>query len=174
MLKKLIILIVSLFIIIAVLVGFSSKEIFNQEGYFAKSTNGLNVGSNIDFALPNQNDKIYSLQDDTKKVIFVFSKGMGHIVKNYLSNQPQEFLPSKNMLFVADISPMPVAIRNLVAMPDLQKSKYSVLLMFSPDQAKVFLDESKKDNIIIVTLDKKQITNVVYATNEKEFLDAIK
>lgn len=174
MLKKLIILMVSLFIIIAVLVGFSSKEIFNQEGYFTKSTNGLNVGSNIDFTLPNQHDEQISLSDNTKKVIFVFAKSTGHTVKQYLSAQPSDFLTSKDMLFVADISPMPVAIRNLMAMPDLKKSNYSVLLTFEPTLTKPFMDESKKDNIIIVSLDKKKITNVVYATNEKELIEAIK
>ncbi len=169
-----IILVLSLFVIIAVLAAFGSKEIFNKKGYFAKSTNGLSVGSNIDFALPNQHDEIHSLQNDTKKVIFVFSKGMGHIVKNYLASQPKEFLPSKNMLFVADISPMPVAIRNLVAMPDLKKSKYSVLLMFEPSLAKAFIDEKNKDKIIVATLENKKITGITYAVNEKEFLEAIK
>ncbi|MBN2721196.1 MAG: hypothetical protein JXQ77_00080 [Campylobacterales bacterium] len=174
MLKKLIILVVSLLVIIAVLVGLSSKEIFKQEGYFAKSTNGLNVGSNIDFTLPNQHDEQISLSDDTKKVIFVFAKSTGHTVKQYLSTQPSDFLTSKDMLFVADISPMPVAIRNLMAMPDLKKSSYSVLLTFEPTLTEPFMDESKKDKIIIVTLDRKQITNVVYAIDEKELIEAIK
>lgn len=174
MLKKMMILAVSLLVIIVALVAFGSKEIFDQGGYFAKSTNGLTVGSNIDFALPNQHDKISALQNDTKKVIFVFSKPMGHIVKNYLASQPKEFLPSKNMLFVADISPMPVAIRNFMAMPDLKKSKYSVLLMFEPTLAKAFIDEKNKDKIIVTTLENKKIINVTYAVNEKEFLEAIK
>lgn len=168
------ILAVSLFVIIVALVAFGSKEIFDKKGYLAKSTNGLTVGSNIDFALPNQHNEIHSLKDDTKKVIFVFSKEMGHIVKNYLANQPKEFLPSKNMLFVADISPMPVAIRNFMAMPDLKKSHYSVLLIFKPTLAKVFVDEKNKDKIIITTLKNKKITSVTYAVNEKEFLEAIK
>ncbi len=174
MLKKVIILTISLLVIIAALIGMSSKEIFKQEGYFARSSNGLNVGSYIDFALPNQHDEQISLSDNTKKVIFVFAKSTGHTVKQYLAAQPFDFLTSKDMLFVADISPMPVAIRNLMAMPDLKKSAYSVLLTFEPTLTKPFMDESKKDKIIVVTLDKKQIINVVYATNEKELIDAIK
>jgi hypothetical protein len=174
MLKKLIILVVLMFIVIIGFIGFGSKEIFNQGGYFTKSTNGLKVNSEIDFALPDQHDKIYSLNSNTKKVIFVFSKPMSHIVKNYLANQPKEFLSSKNMLFVADISPMPVAIRNMVAMPDLKKSKYSVLLMFKPDLAKTFIDENTKDKIIIVNLENKKITNITLAINEEELIDAIR
>lgn len=77
MLKKLIILVILMFIVIVGLIGFGGKEIFNKNGYFTKSTNGLNVNSSIDFALPDQHDKIYALKDDTKKVVFVFSKGMG-------------------------------------------------------------------------------------------------
>ncbi len=174
MLKKIMILVVLMLVVIAVLVGFGSKEIFNKGGYFTKSTNGLNVNSDIDFALPDQRDKIYTLNSDTKKVIFVFSKGMGHIVKNYLSHQSQDFLPSKNMLFVADISPMPVAIRNLVAMPDLKKSNYSVLLIFKSELVKPFTNESIKDKIIIATLDNKKIINITLAVNEQEFINAIK
>lgn len=174
MLKKLIILVILMFIIIVGLIGFGSKEIFNKNGYFTKSTNGLNVNSSIDFALPDQHNKIYTLRDDTKKVVFVFSKGMGHIVKNYLSQQPENFLPSKNMLFVADISPMPVAIRNLMAMPDLKKSKYSVLLIFKPELVEPLVNEDIKDKIIIATMDNKKITNITLATNEQEFVNAIK
>jgi len=173
-LKKLIITTIAMLAVIAALIGFGSKEIFDKEGYFAKSTNALTVGSDIDFALPNQHDEIHSLQNDTKKVIFVFSKPMGHIVKNYLASQPKEFLPSKNMLFVADISPMPVAIRNFMAMPDLKKSKYSVLLIFEPTLAKPLLDEENKDKIIVATLENKKIASVTYAVTEKEFLEAIR
>ncbi|EFK95717.1 hypothetical protein LDC_2265, partial [sediment metagenome] len=46
-----------------------------------------------------QHDKIYTLKDDTKKVVFVFSKGMGHIVKNYLSQQPENFFAIKKYAF---------------------------------------------------------------------------
>ncbi|EFK95718.1 hypothetical protein LDC_2266 [sediment metagenome] len=78
------------------------------------------------------------------------------------------------MLFVADISPMPVAIRNLMAMPDLKKSKYSVLLIFKPELVKTFVNESIKDKIIIATIENKKITNITLATNEQEFVNAIK
>lgn len=174
MLKKISITIVLLLLAIGGIFMFNSSETFSKEGYFTKATNGLNAGSDIDFALPNQHDEVISLSDDTKKVIFVFAKSTGHIVKQYLSTQPSDFLESKDMLFVADISPMPVAIRNLMAMPDLKKSTFSVLLTFEPTLIQPFMDESKKDKIIIVSLDNKKITNVVYATNEKEFLEAIK
>ncbi|MDD5405801.1 MAG: hypothetical protein PHE73_02525 [Sulfurovaceae bacterium] len=174
MLKKIGIAMALLLLIIGGIFISNSSEIFSQKGYFAKSTNGLKVGSDIDFVLPNQHDKPTKLDDTTKKVIFVFAKPTGHIVKNYLATQSVDFLPSKNMLFVADISPMPVAIRNLMAMPDLRKSHFSVLLTFEPTLTKPFYDENHKDQIIITTLDNKKITKVIYATNEKEFLDAIK
>ncbi len=174
MLKKISISIALLLLVVGAVFMFNSSETFSKEGYFTKATNGLNTGSDIDFALPNQHDEVISLSDDTKKVIFVFAKSTGHIVKQYLSTQPSDFLESKDMLFVADISPMPVAIRNLMAMPDLKKSTFSVLLTFEPTLIQPFMDESKKDKIIIVSLDNKKITNVVYVTNEKEFLEAIK
>ncbi|MGW8169757.1 MAG: hypothetical protein ACWGHH_07130 [Sulfurovaceae bacterium] len=174
MLKKISISIALLLLAIGAVFMFNSSETFSKKGYFTKATNGLNTGSDIDFALPNQHDEVISLSDDTKKVIFVFAKSTGHIVKQYLSTQSSDFLESKDMLFVADISPMPVAIRNLMAMPDLKKSTFSVLLTFEPTLIQPFMDESKKDKIIIVMLDNKKITNVVYATNEKEFLEAIR
>lgn len=174
MFKKIGILIALLLLVIGGIFIFNSSEIFNQKGSFTKATNGLKVGSDVDFALPDQHDKLHTLSNNTKKVIFVFAKPTGHIVKQYLSTQPSNFLVSKDMLFVADISPMPVAIRNLMAVPDLKKSPFSVLLMFAPALTTPFFDESKKDKIIVATLDNKKITNVVYAANEKEFLEAIK
>ncbi len=174
MLKKLVILVIVMFIAIVALVGFGSKEVFNKGDYFTKSSDGLSVGSQIDFALPNQNDVVYTLQNGTKSVIFVSSKPMAHIVKNYLSSKPEDFLPSRDTLFVADISPMPVAIRNLFAMPDLKKSKYSVLLIFKPELAAPFKNGQTEDKIVIAHLDGKRVTKVAYATNEQEFADEIK
>ncbi|MBD3795536.1 MAG: hypothetical protein IE878_01225 [Epsilonproteobacteria bacterium] len=151
----------------------NSSETFTQEGFYTKASNGLNVGSNIDFALPNQHEKVNKLSNETSKVIFVFEKGTSHVVKGYLSKQNGSFLESKNAMFVADISPMPTVIRNMFVMPDLKKSAYSVELMFDGKLATPFTNGADKSVITIVTLDNKKVVNVKKASTEAELINAL-
>ncbi len=91
--------------------------------YNLTATDGLNVGSKLDFTLPDQFDKPHSLSSDTKNLILSFSKASGHAVKEFLKKEPKEFLEQHKTMFIADISPMPVVIRNtLLCLTSRQES----------------------------------------------------
>ena len=146
----------------------NGKDNYDASKYSAKATKGLNAGSTISFTLPDQFDKPHSLTDDTKKLILVFAKSTGHTVKGFLKQQDKNYLPQRHTLFVADISPMPVVIRNTFALPDFKKSPYSVLLIYDKSIAKQFKNEKEADKIALVTLEKGVIRTVKYVTTEKE------
>jgi hypothetical protein len=150
-----------------ILFALNGKDTYDATKYSAKASKGLNIGSTIDFTLPDQFDKAYTLTKDTKKLIFVFAKSTGHTVKAFLKKQPKTYLPQRDTLFIADISPMPTIIRNTFALPDFKKSAYSVLLIYDKNIAKAFKNEKEADKIAVVTLENGVIVSTVYISSEE-------
>jgi glycosylphosphatidylinositol transamidase (GPIT) subunit GPI8 len=169
MIKKIIL---GLLVIIAIAGGalflINGKDNYDASKYQATATNGINIGSDISFTLPDQFDKAHSLTEDTKKVIFVFAKATGHTVKAFLKKQNKDYLTKRDAIFVADISPMPTVIRNTFALPDLKKSDYSVLLIYDKTIAKQFKNEAEADKIAVATVDNGTIKTIKYFISEEE------
>jgi len=173
--KKIVLSVAILAIIIAgVFIAIKSKDSYDPTKYYINAQNGINIGSAIDFKLPDQFNKSHSLNEDTKILILVFAKDTAHTVKEFLKKQPKGFLESKKAIFIADISPMPVIIRNTFAMPDLQKSNYSILLIYDKNLASKLKNEKNADKITIVYLNNKKIEDIKYITTEKELEDILK
>lgn len=128
--------------------------------YTASTSKGLNVGSKMEFTLLDQFEKAHTLNDETKKVIFVSSRDPGHEVRRFLRRQPSDFLTSRNAFFVADMTAKPTAIFNAVTIPELQKSPYASLIVHNPDVSKQFSDEKNIDKIVVISLKNKVITAV--------------
>ncbi len=174
MLKKIFFsLIVLIVIAVGTLFAINGKNNYDPSKYQASATKGLHTGSKLSFTLPDQFDKAYTLTDKTKKVIFVFAKATGHTVKEFLKKQDKSYLPSRNTLFVADVSGMPTIIRNTFALPDFKKSAYSVLLIYDKAIAKSYKDENKADKISIVSLQNGDIKDIKYVSTEKELKAAL-
>jgi hypothetical protein len=132
------------------------------------SSKPIKEGSKIDWTLPDQFDKSHSLSDDTKKLIFTFAKPTSHTVRDFLKSKDENFLERKNAFYIADIHPMPTVIRNMFAMPDLKKSSYPVILIYDKATSDKFRVDSKKDKIMVVTLDKKVVKSIDYCSDTKE------
>jgi hypothetical protein len=169
MIKKILLGLLTL-IIVAVggLFLINGQDNYDATKYSATATDGLNIGSNITFTLPDQFDKAHSLTDDTKKLILVFAKATGHTVKEFLKTQPSDYLTKKNALFIADISPMPTVIRNTFALPDFKKSNYSVLLIYDGEIAKQLKNASQADKIAVATLESGVVKDIKFVTTAQE------
>lgn len=161
-------------IAIGVLYAINSRDNYDASKYFAKATDGLKVGSTLDLKLPDQFNKTYTLTNNTQKLIFAFSKKTGHITREFFGKQDKNFLSNKKALLVADISKMPVFIRNTFAMPDLKKSPYNILLIYDKKLAQEFEKGINKDKVIVVTLNNKKVIKVDYASNQKELEQLLK
>jgi hypothetical protein len=149
------------------------KDDYDSSKYKA-SSDSKGVGSHIDFILPDQFGKSHKLSDDTKTIIFTFAKATSHIVRDFLHTQSDDFLSTKNANYIADISPMPVVIRNAFAMPDLKESNYPVLLMYDPVIASKFRDEAHKDEIMILSLEDKTIKDIKFVNDASSLSEALK
>jgi len=169
MIKKIILGLLTLIVIAgAALFFINGKDNYDASKYEASATDGMNIGSKITFTLPDQFDKAQTLGDDTKKVIFVFSKSTGHTVKTFLKEQSKDYLASKNALFVADISPMPTVIRNTFALPELKKSDFSVLLVYDKAIAKQFKNDAETEKIAVLSLNNGAVETVKYISTADE------
>ena len=174
MIKKIILSLILLMVVaVGALFAINGKNNYDPTKYSATATKGLSVGSTLAFTLPDQFDKTSTLTNDTKKVIFVFAKATGHTVREFLKKQDKNYLPSRNTLFVADVSGMPTVIRNTFALPDFRKSPYSVLLIYDKAIAKSYKNKKDADKITIVTLENRKITNIQTLTTEDELKKAL-
>jgi len=146
----------------------NSEDKYDPSKFMAKVSDGLNTGSTISFTLPDQFDKVHTLEDSTKKLILVFKKDAGHAVNEFLQKQEDGYLEKRNALFIADISPMPVIIRNAFALPDLKSSSYTMLLLYDEMIVKQFKDEANAEKIAIVTLENSVVKSTQFISTEEE------
>ncbi len=126
------------------------------------------VGSVVKYKLPDQFDKAHSSSNDTKKLIFAFTKETGHIVREFMHSQKESFLGNKHSAIIADVSAMPTVIRNTFALPDLRESKYPMLLIYDKNMAKVLKNGQEKSKVIVMTLDNSKVIKIEHAMNIKE------
>jgi len=171
MIKKIILgLILLLLVSAGTLFAINGKYNYDPSQFNASATNGLTAGSKISFTLPDQFGNPVTLSPETQKVIFVFAKATGHTVREFLKKQDAAYLPSRNALFVADISGMPTVIRNTFALPDFRKSAYSVALIYDKAIAATYKNEKDTDKITVVTLKNGIVSDLQTLTTE----DALK
>ncbi len=175
MIKKIILGLLALIVVaVASIFAINGKDNYDPTKYFTKASKGIEIGSKLDFTLPDQFDKSHSLSDNTKKLILVFAKSTGHDVKAFLNKKDKDFLIKRDTLFIADISPMPTVIRNTFALPDLRKSRYSVLLIYDETIAKKLKNEKEADKIAIINLKNRVITDVKYISTTEELKEDLK
>ena len=174
MIKKIILTLVLLLLIGGgALFAINGKNNYDPNKYNATATNGLSLNSKLSFTLPDQFDKAVTLTPQTKKIIFVFAKATGHTVKEFLKKQDKGYLPSRDTIFVADLSGMPTIIRNTFALPDFRKSSYSVVLIYDKTIASFYKNEKDVDKITIITLNNGVITDLQTLSTENELKAAL-
>ena len=139
-----------------------------------KVSPGVEVGKKLqDYTFNDQFDKVHMLTKNTKKVIFVFTKATGHLVKSYLKQQEDTYLQNRNIDFIADVSGMPSIIYKMFALPDFKKSNYKVLLIQDEKKSALFRNDKQLDAVMIITLDNKIVKDVKFITNEKDLIKSI-
>lgn len=126
------------------------------------------VGEKIkQFKVNDQFDTPQMIQESTEKIIFVFSKAKGHEVRNFLDKQSDDYLKSKNILFVADVSKMPSIIRWFV-LDSLDEYKFSIVLIEDEEIAKDYKDEKRVNQIMVINLNTFKVTGVDYFDDAEE------
>lgn len=126
----------------------------------------LNINDKfLSFLLPDQFDKIHSVDGKLSYIIISFEKENSKIVNEFLSTKSENFLDEKNSVFIADISGMPTIITKMFALPKMRDYKYPILLIYD-DKGDKFL--RKDDKITIYTLKNTQVSNIDFISSKKE------
>ena len=128
--------------------GCGSKEV-EQKDKVTVTKGAVSEAITIDkelasFSFKDQFDKEHHLTNKIKKIVFVFSKPTGHIMRVYMGDKKPDYLTSRDILFIADISGMPSLIAKMFAIPDMQESKYPILLIKEKENAIRFRNEKQK------------------------------
>jgi len=127
------------------------------------------IGSQIAFTLPDQFDKPHALPADTKKLIFVFTKPTGHIFRSWMAfHEKADYLTSRKIVPVADVSGMPTVILNTFAMPDFRKSAYPILLIYDKTMAAKLKKGQQVDKVIVMTLNHGKVSKIEHAASVEE------
>ncbi len=138
------------------LVGCSNNKELQE-----KATAKLEKGKSLkDFQLKDQHGTLKQLPQDTKYVIFSFSKPTGHVCNEFLNSLPADYLAKHHAAYVADVSPAPSIIKNMFILPDLKKLKFPILLINDDQLSAEYSKGMKKDTIVVVVLNNMKIVDI--------------
>ncbi|QYJ86613.1 hypothetical protein K0I73_02335 [Shewanella mesophila] len=132
----------------------------------------LVVGDSVNaISLQDQHDKVLSVTDKTRVVLF--SRGMkgGDIIKGALESLPEE-QRSKELVYVADISGMPSLIAKFVAVPQMQDLPFNIALDREGEPTKLWPGD--KETATVIHLQQLKIINVTRVETSDALLEAIK
>ena len=123
----------------------------------------ISLNSKIDsIELPNQFDEKISLNTNTKKLIFSFSKDAGIAMQEFLDDKPKDYLSSKGIHYIVDVSKMPSFVKWFV-LPMYKSNPYEVLFLSSNEEATKFYNLKKENMLSIVEIDAGVVKNIQYA-----------
>jgi len=127
------------------------------------------VGKSLEsLKLKDQFDQTKSINSDTKKVIFAFSKDMGHLSNEYFHTKEPTFLADHNTIFIADVSGAPSLIRSMFIMPGLKDFKHTVLVIDDETVASAYKNAGKEEQLMVVLVDNFTIKSISYISSEAE------
>lgn len=129
----------------------------------------LVVGKSLEnIGLKDQHEKAQKIKDDTKLVIFAFSKDAAHTCNNFFETKKPTYLEENKAQFIADVSSAPSLIRSMFIMPGLKDMKHTVIIIDDKDIAKPYKSGLDSEKIVLVKLDNHKILSVETITTAKE------
>ena len=118
--------------------------------------------------LKDQNEKTYSLQTGTKKIIFAFSKDVGHGCNDFFATKDASYLERNHAIFIADISGAPSLIRSMFIIPGLKDFKHRVLILDDKDIAESYSATQDVEKITLVNVENGIIKSIAKVNSVAE------
>ena len=119
------------------------------------------------FELPDQFGRNHVIKEMPKVLILTFEKSTGAMVNQYLTRQEENYLPSQNALFIADIARMPTPITLLFALPKMRRYEHTILLAY--DRAFQESFPRKKGHATIIHFGQTQaIEAITFVQDDRE------
>ncbi|RUM66609.1 MAG: hypothetical protein DSZ03_00970 [Sulfurimonas sp.] len=148
----------------------STEVVVIESGVIAPN---ITIGEPLNHAtLSDQFDKEHTLTE-ANKVIFAFTKDMGHVVTDLLKSKPDDYLSSKNIFFVADMSKMPSLIYKMAVLPDLEDLNYPILIILDEEKGAGYRNANEGNRIMVIDLEGGNVTKATFLATTDALLKAI-
>ena len=121
--------------------------------------------------LLDQREAPWELQAQTRLLLFAPGRKAGEIVQSVLAEQPSEWLATRQVMYVADLSRMPAMITRMFALPALRAEPFSVGVVL--DEKLVSDWPRRADTVTLLRLHEGSVTAVDYASSAEELRAAI-
>jgi len=149
---------------VLVFLGCSSKSASDVE-----IESKLVVNNSLEkLALSDQHAKPTPITKETQKIIFAFSKDVGHDCNDFLATKDANFLAEHNAMFVADVSAAPSMIRSMFIMPGLRDFEHTILVIDEEEISNKYKIADKAEKIVLVSLENFIITKIEYLDTVQE------
>lgn len=123
--------------------------------------------------LKDQFEASHTPSADTQKIVFAFSKDVGHTCNEFFATKSETYLQDNKALFVADVSSAPSLIRSMFILPGLKDFKHTVLVLEDKESAASYKSGMESEKIVVVYLQDKVITEIKTMTTTEELVAAI-
>ena len=132
---------------------------------FAKAST-LKIDDKISsFSLPNQFDKIHTINDKTSKIIVTSQKENVELVNDFLSSKDSDFLDKNATVFIDNISNVSSLIVKMFVIPKLREYNYDILLIHN-ENSKKFLEKEHKVSVYIIK--DAKVKDIKYISSKEE------
>lgn len=132
---------------------------------FAKAST-LKIDDKISsFSLPNQFDKIHTINGETSKIIVTSEKDNVELVNDFLSSKDNDFLDKNHTVFIDNISKISSLIVKMFIIPKLREYNYDILLIHN-ESSKRFLEKENKISVYII--ENAKVKDIKYISSKKE------
>lgn len=135
-----------------------------------KIVTGKSVAS---IKLNDQFSTPHTINSDTKKLVFAFSKASAHTCNDYFDTKDPRYLTDNDTQFVADVSAAPSLIRSMFIMPGLKDFKHTVLILEDKAIAATYRAGLDTEKIIIASLNNGTISNIQSVSSLNELIKII-
>ena len=107
------------------IIGFIS--LFAVHNIVLAQANAITIGVEVSQKnFTDQYERDLLIQKTTEWIFFAPDHAASEIMNQVLEGKEQHELAQKNMVYLADISKMPSLVSRFVALPNMQKLKYSI------------------------------------------------
>lgn len=132
---------------------------------FAKAST-LKIDDKISsFSLPNQFDKIHTINGETSKIIVTSEKENIELINDFLSSKSSDFLDKNHTVFIDNISKVSSLIVKMFIIPKLREYNYDILLIHN-ESSKRFLEKENKISVYII--ENAKVKDIKYISSKKE------
>lgn len=123
--------------------------------------------------LSDQFEASHELSPETQKIVFAFSKDIGHTCNEFLATKSEMYLQEHKTFFVADVSSAPSLIRSMFILPGLKDFKHTVLVLEDKDLSASYKAGMESEKIVVVFVENKIITDIQTFNTTEELQAAI-